>query len=121
MGAFRSWFMNYGLVASILVSTALVAVLAYCLDWVTLALADGGAGLGWDRDSRGDFMDQEIHRSTAQIARSRESGVKDDMNALCARRTRTIKRCSSDVRSRSQPLHPLWNFQILLLWEGEGK
>ena len=29
---------------------------------LTLALADGGAGLGWDRDGRWDFMDQEIHR-----------------------------------------------------------
>ena len=29
---------------------------------VTLALADGGAGFGWPRDDRGDFMDQEIHR-----------------------------------------------------------
>ena len=29
---------------------------------VTLALADGGACLGWDRDGRGDFMDQEIYR-----------------------------------------------------------
>jgi len=32
------------------------------LGWLTLALADGGAGFGWDRDDRGDFMDQEIHR-----------------------------------------------------------
>src|SRR6185295_8922763 len=30
--AFRQWFMNYGLVASIFVSTALVAVLAYRLE-----------------------------------------------------------------------------------------
>ena len=30
--------------------------------WITLALADGGADLGRDRDRRGDFMDQEIHR-----------------------------------------------------------
>ena len=29
---------------------------------VALALADGGAGLGRDRDGRGDFMDQEIYR-----------------------------------------------------------
>ena len=29
---------------------------------VTMALADGGAGFGWPRDDRGDFMDQEIHR-----------------------------------------------------------
>jgi len=25
--------------------------------WFTLALADGGACLGWDWDDRGDFMD----------------------------------------------------------------
>ena len=29
---------------------------------VALALADGGAGFGWDRDSRGDFMAQESYR-----------------------------------------------------------
>ena len=29
---------------------------------VTLALADGGACLGRDRNGSGDFMDQEIHR-----------------------------------------------------------
>ena len=29
------------------------------LGWFTLALADGGAGLGRDRDDCGDFMDQE--------------------------------------------------------------
>jgi hypothetical protein len=56
--AFRQWFMNYGLVASILVSTALVAVLAYRLEgsrwrWpmVLLALAGLGtvAGIFWIR------------------------------------------------------------------------
>ena len=56
--AFRSWFMNYGLVASIFVSTALVAVLAYRLDgsrwrWPMVALALAGlgtiAGILWIR------------------------------------------------------------------------
>ena len=56
--AFRSWFMNYGLVASILVSTALVAVLAYRLEgsrwrWPMVALALAGigtaAGILWIR------------------------------------------------------------------------
>jgi len=46
---FRGWFMNYGLVAAILVSTALVAVLAYRLDgsrwrWPMVALAMAGIG-----------------------------------------------------------------------------
>jgi uncharacterized membrane protein (UPF0136 family) len=49
VGAFRQWFMNYGLVASILVSTALVAVLAYRLEgsrwrWPMVALALAGVG-----------------------------------------------------------------------------
>jgi len=35
---------------------------------VALALADGGACLGWDWDGRGDFVDQEIYRQTAQSA-----------------------------------------------------
>jgi MFS family permease len=47
--AFRQWFMNFGLVAAILVSTALVAVLAYRLDgsrwrWPMVALALAGIG-----------------------------------------------------------------------------
>jgi hypothetical protein len=55
---FRGWFMNYGLVASILVATALVAVLAYRLDgsrwrWPMVALALAGigtaAGILWIR------------------------------------------------------------------------
>ena len=29
---------------------------------VTVALAHGGVGLGWDRDGCGDYMDQEIYR-----------------------------------------------------------
>ena len=29
---------------------------------ISLALADGGAGLGRDRDGSGDFMAQEIYR-----------------------------------------------------------
>ena len=46
---FRGGFMNYGLVLSILVSTALVAVLAYRLDgsrwrWPMVALALAGIG-----------------------------------------------------------------------------
>ena len=46
---FRGWFMNYGLVAAILVSTALVAVLAYRLEgsrwrWPMVALALAGVG-----------------------------------------------------------------------------
>ena len=46
---FRQWFLNYGLVASIFVSTALVAVLAYRLDgsrwrWPMVALALAGIG-----------------------------------------------------------------------------
>ena len=58
MRAFRQWFMNYGLVASIFVSTALVAVLAYRLDgsrwrWPMVALALAGlgtiAGILWIR------------------------------------------------------------------------
>ena len=49
VSAFRQWFMNYGLVAAILVSTALVAVLAYRLDgsrwrWPMVALALAGIG-----------------------------------------------------------------------------
>ena len=49
VGAFRQWFMNFGLVASILVSTALVAVLAYRLEgsrwrWPMVALALAGIG-----------------------------------------------------------------------------
>ncbi len=49
MGAFRQWFMNFGLVAAILVSTALVAVLAYRLEgsrwrWPMVALAMAGIG-----------------------------------------------------------------------------
>ena len=58
MRAFRQWFMNYGLVAAILVSTALVAVLAYRLEgsrwrWPMVALALAGfgtvAGIFWIR------------------------------------------------------------------------
>ena len=46
---FRGWFMNYALVAAILVSTAPVAVLAYRLDgsrwrWPMVALALAGIG-----------------------------------------------------------------------------
>ena len=46
---FRSWFMHYGLVAAVLVSTALVAVLAFRLDgsrwrWPMVALALAGIG-----------------------------------------------------------------------------
>ena len=55
---FRSWFMHYGLVLSILVSTALVAELAYRLEgsrwrWPMVALALAGlgtiAGILWIR------------------------------------------------------------------------
>ncbi len=49
MKGFRGWFMHYGLVASILVSTALVAELAYRLEgsrwrWPMVALALAGIG-----------------------------------------------------------------------------
>ena len=49
MKGFRGWFMNYGLVAAVLVSTALVAVLAFRLDgsrwrWPMVALALAGIG-----------------------------------------------------------------------------
>ena len=68
---FRQWFMNYGLVASIFVSTALVAVLAYRLEgsrwrWpmVALALAGIGTAVGilWIRkyiDRQSKASDQE--------------------------------------------------------------
>ena len=71
MRAFRSWFMNYGLVLSILVSTALVALLAYRLEgsrwrWPMVALALGGigtaAGILWIRkyiDRQTKASDQE--------------------------------------------------------------
>ena len=58
MKGFRGWFMHYGLVASILVSTALVAELAYRLEgsrwrWPMVALALAGlgtvAGIFWIR------------------------------------------------------------------------
>ncbi|MBC7837435.1 MAG: hypothetical protein H7Y39_02155 [Nitrospiraceae bacterium] len=58
MKGFRGWFMNYALVAAILVSTAPVAVLAYRLDgsrwrWPMVALALAGigtaAGILWIR------------------------------------------------------------------------
>jgi len=69
--AFRQWFMNYGLVAAILVSTALVAVLAYRLEgsrwrWPMVALALAGigtaAGIFWIRryiDRQPKVPDQE--------------------------------------------------------------
>jgi uncharacterized membrane protein (UPF0136 family) len=70
--AFRQWFMNYGLVASIFVSTALVAVLAYRLEgsrwrWPMVALALAGlgtiAGILWIRryiDRQPKQSDQEV-------------------------------------------------------------
>src|SRR5580765_6587896 len=70
--AFRQWFMNYGLVASIFVSTALVAVLAYRLEgsrwrWPMVALALAGlgtvAGIFWIRryiDRQPKQPDQEV-------------------------------------------------------------
>jgi uncharacterized membrane protein (UPF0136 family) len=69
--AFRLWFLNYGLVASILVSTALVALLAYRLEgsrwrWPMAVLALGGigtaAGILWIRkyiDRQTKTSDQE--------------------------------------------------------------
>ncbi len=69
MGAFGSWFMNYGLVASILVSTALVAVLAYRLEgsrwrWPMVALALAGigtaAGILWSEDTSIDSQKRLI-------------------------------------------------------------
>ena len=71
MRAFRLWFLNYGLVASILVSTALVALLAYRLEgsrwrWPMAVLALGGigtaAGILWIRkyiDRQTKTSDQE--------------------------------------------------------------
>ena len=58
MKGFLRLYMNYGLMASILVSTALVAVLAYRIEgspwrWPMVALAFGGlgtiAGIFWIR------------------------------------------------------------------------
>jgi phosphoribosylformylglycinamidine synthase PurS subunit len=43
---------------------------------LALALADGGAGFGWDRDSCGGFMDQKIYRQAIQSIRSGEYIVK---------------------------------------------
>jgi len=71
VSAFRSWFMHYGLVLSILVSTALVALLAYRLEgsrwrWPMAVLALGGigtaAGILWIRkyiDRQTKTSDQE--------------------------------------------------------------
>jgi hypothetical protein len=65
-------FVNYGLVASILVSTALVAVLAYRIEgspwrWPMVALAFGGlgtiAGIFWIRkyvDRLNKTTEQEV-------------------------------------------------------------
>ena len=72
MKGFRGLLMNYGLVAAILVSTALVAVLAYRLDgsrwrWPMVALALAGfgtiAGIFWIRryiDRQPKAPDQEV-------------------------------------------------------------
>ena len=72
MKGFRGWFMNYGLVAAILVATALVAVLAYRLEgsrwrWPMVALVLAGfgtiAGIFWIRR----YVDRQTKASDEEV------------------------------------------------------
>ena len=101
MKGFRQWFMNYGLVASILVSTALVAVLAYRLDgsrwrWPMVALALAGlgtvAGILWIRryiDRQPKAPDQGSQGK--EKGRARKRGISQDAQKGCPARPQRVK------------------------------
>ena len=72
MKGFGRWFVNYGLVAAILVATALVAVLAYRLEgsrwrWPLVALVLAGfgtvAGIFWIRK----YVDRQTKASEQEV------------------------------------------------------
>ncbi len=76
MKGFLRLFMNYGLVAAVVVWAASGGHDGLSIGRITLALGVCRACVGWARDDRGDFLDQEVCGQADQSIRAGEQAVK---------------------------------------------